>query len=64
MDDLQRAGVILDAVDATLDALRDKDDPDLETQIATLEEMRAELVRRLEHEPGVPGSNMSAPTYF
>jgi hypothetical protein len=42
-----RATAVLNAVEETLDELRDRDDPSLEQHIATLEEMQADLLVRL-----------------
>ena len=53
MDEVARANILIIAIDEVVDELRDRDDPALDEHIATLEEMRAQTVARLE---GVPAS--------
>ena len=48
MDDLERAAVLVNAIEDVLDELRDRDEPALDEHIAELEDLRAETVARLE----------------
>jgi hypothetical protein len=51
MNEPARANILIIAIDEVLDELRDRDDPALDDHIATLEQMRAETVARLEAAP-------------
>ena len=51
MDEFARANILIIAIDEVLDELCDRDDTMLDEQIATLEQMRAETVARLEAAP-------------
>jgi chaperonin cofactor prefoldin len=51
VDEFGRAVVLVIAIDEVLDELRDRDDATLDAQIATLEDMRAGIVTRLEAMP-------------
>jgi hypothetical protein len=51
MDEVARANILIIAIGEVLDELRDCDDPALAEHIATLEQMRAETVARLEAAP-------------
>jgi hypothetical protein len=51
MDDFGRAAVLVIAIDEVLDDLRDRDNPALDEHIATLEDLRADTIARIEGTP-------------